>query len=402
VAKRGEKFVWTEAMGRRLAELRKRAGLTQAELARESGNAGAARRAQFARLERPGKTGASPEFGLVAEYLRACRASVEDIVDLLDGYTGRPTVREARARSAVKRATARVEKPVAKAAQRYDAQTSLARAAKGKPPEPARKRSERALKVAAALRRRAYVRGRLCRALSTEKLGIPATLTVVNLLADFGMKVWAALNRRRADCEAAKQAEIQPAYRQFAKSDALSSEALVYTARVVREIFDDMERNGRLDAVHTDFDIQDKTLQRSRASHRLEREAARVAFNAAMAELASGIWGEAKALCEGVPADSLGKYEAVVRQVCATCYWAAPQSPERRSQLEHFLCDPRSEKIGRDPHLARRVAELAERLFDEREAVLPQHPDTPTEKKDEVVRPEDWQEAKDKVARPKD
>jgi transcriptional regulator with XRE-family HTH domain len=116
MAKRGEKFVWTEAMGRRLAELRKRAGLTQAELARESGDAGAARRAQFARLERPGKTGASPEFGLVAEYLRACRASVEDIVDLLDGYTGRPTVREARARSAVKRATARVEKPVAKAA----------------------------------------------------------------------------------------------------------------------------------------------------------------------------------------------------------------------------------------------------------------------------------------------
>jgi len=85
-------------LGPRLRELRRRAGLTQAELARRIGlRSGNAR--WMVRIEN-GRTG-NPGLATVGRYLRACRAGFVDVLDVLDGYTRQAPVPEARAARAI-------------------------------------------------------------------------------------------------------------------------------------------------------------------------------------------------------------------------------------------------------------------------------------------------------------
>jgi transcriptional regulator with XRE-family HTH domain len=379
MARNIEDFCWTPELGRRLRALRKRAGFTQAALAAEMGQQNPGRRMAIYRLERPGNSRWSPTLALLAAYLRACRASFADIADLLEAYTSRLPVRDAVVQQAVARAAGIGGPKVVEGALLYDLKSELQRKRAGKEREPDEKRILRGRKVAAALARRSTFRSRLMTELGQVDIGVPVTRVALKLLVDFGLKYWAGLNRCRFKDEADKQRELEAAISQYEPSENLSRPALVNAARICRDIFEDMDRQGWLDAVYSEVDLQNSADLARRLKSRAERGAGRSAFNAAMAELASGIWGEAKELCIGVPEDRLGRYEAVVRQVCAICYWAGPQNPERRSQLEHYLCDPRYEKLGRDPHLARRVAELAERLFDERKSALLKHPDKPTD-----------------------
>lgn len=83
----------------RLRGIRKRAGLTQAELATRMGRPGRNYAGAVARLE----TGKTPGASLmvVADFLRACRAGFIDILGLLEDYTRRPPVHEERAARAI-------------------------------------------------------------------------------------------------------------------------------------------------------------------------------------------------------------------------------------------------------------------------------------------------------------
>jgi transcriptional regulator with XRE-family HTH domain len=88
----GDSFYFPKALGDRLRELRKRAGLTQQELASLAGREFRGNQALISRLEL-GKY-RSPALRTVADYLRACRASFRDLGDILDGYTSQPCVVE--------------------------------------------------------------------------------------------------------------------------------------------------------------------------------------------------------------------------------------------------------------------------------------------------------------------
>ncbi|MFO7650066.1 MAG: hypothetical protein R6X13_01835 [bacterium] len=295
----------------------------------------------------------------------------------MEAYTSRLPVQDALVTQAVASAAGIGGPRVVEGALRYDLKAELQRKRAGKGREPDEKRILRGRKVAAALARRSTFRSRLMTKLGEVDIGVPVTRVALKLLVDFGLKYWAGLNRCRFKDESDKQQELERAIAQYEPSENLSRSALVNAARICRDIFEDMERQGWLDAVYSEVDLMNREDLARRREARAERGAGRDAFNKAMAELAAGIWTEARELCAGVAEDSLGRYESVVRQVCAICYWAGPKSPERRSQVENNLRDPRYEKLGRDPALARRVAELAERLFDERKATLPQHPDKP-------------------------
>jgi len=85
-------------LGPRLAALRRRAGLTQEELARRMGMSSPNKR-MMVRIEN-GRTG-NPGLASVARYLRACRAGFVDVLDLLDGYTRQAPIPEARAARAI-------------------------------------------------------------------------------------------------------------------------------------------------------------------------------------------------------------------------------------------------------------------------------------------------------------
>jgi transcriptional regulator with XRE-family HTH domain len=86
------------SIGARLRELRKRAGLTLPELAYMMGHR-PGYRGYLSKLEL-GKL-RFPTLALVADYLRACRASFSDLVPLLSEYTNRPPVRETPVREKV-------------------------------------------------------------------------------------------------------------------------------------------------------------------------------------------------------------------------------------------------------------------------------------------------------------
>jgi len=85
-------FVFTREFGLRLRDLRLKAGLTQLELARAMGRAGKSAGNLVSRLERGDER--YPSFGLVADFLRGCRAGFRHILDILDLYTELPTMQQ--------------------------------------------------------------------------------------------------------------------------------------------------------------------------------------------------------------------------------------------------------------------------------------------------------------------
>jgi len=87
------------ALGPRLAELRRRAGLTQRELSARMDCSAGGRGNEAGRYER-GEV-ANPGVWTLAAYLRACRAGFVDVLDVLDRYTRQAPVPEARAARAI-------------------------------------------------------------------------------------------------------------------------------------------------------------------------------------------------------------------------------------------------------------------------------------------------------------
>ncbi len=72
--------------------MRQQRGLSLARIARLMGRKTRGAASLISQLER-GKI-KNPSIGLIADYLRACRASFNDIVDLLNSYTSQPVVEE--------------------------------------------------------------------------------------------------------------------------------------------------------------------------------------------------------------------------------------------------------------------------------------------------------------------
>jgi transcriptional regulator with XRE-family HTH domain len=70
--------------------LRLKAGLTQPELAQAMGRTGKGRANIVSRMEKDSVR--FPSLGLVADFLRGCRAGFGDILDILDLYTNLPTL----------------------------------------------------------------------------------------------------------------------------------------------------------------------------------------------------------------------------------------------------------------------------------------------------------------------
>ena len=86
-------FRFTPELGERLRELRERAGLSLVELCHVMGRR-PGYQAYLGRLE-AGRV-PFPSLALVADFLRACRASFADLLPLMNEYTSRPPVRPTR------------------------------------------------------------------------------------------------------------------------------------------------------------------------------------------------------------------------------------------------------------------------------------------------------------------
>ncbi|MCR4423185.1 MAG: helix-turn-helix transcriptional regulator [candidate division WOR-3 bacterium] len=93
-----DRFVWRKEMGERLRSLRQRANLSLRQMAKlmakDKGGWIVLSRLENAKVK-------NPSIGLIADYLRVCRAGFKDIEDLLTNYTAQPVLQERGERSSV-------------------------------------------------------------------------------------------------------------------------------------------------------------------------------------------------------------------------------------------------------------------------------------------------------------
>ncbi len=137
-------FKFTPEMGLRLRGLRLREGMTQQELAVLMGRQGKGNHQLIGKVEL-GKA-PYPSLGFVADYLRACKVSFNDIGDLLSAYTSQPTVIEQRGYKRVRSLVKKLPSSVAETVENYDHGVTRSR----KKPEPLGQRIRNAKSFAAA------------------------------------------------------------------------------------------------------------------------------------------------------------------------------------------------------------------------------------------------------------
>ena len=181
-------FNFPTELGAQLCRLRRQAGLSLRDMAHVM-NRKKTFNLHLSRLE-SGKL-KHPTLSLIADYLRACRASFNDILVPLAEYTNLPPLREKPDRERARSGLAGAHGRDAQRLSIYDRKTADTRKAAGQKPVPPQKRAQ----ALARQLRSAREQRQLSRLIEDEvnRLGTPPTLMVRKLALDYGRMVWRAL-----------------------------------------------------------------------------------------------------------------------------------------------------------------------------------------------------------------
>jgi transcriptional regulator with XRE-family HTH domain len=230
------------ALGRRLAVIRREAGLTQAQLAARLRGTNRGWQQAVSRFEQ-GKAG-QQSLSFILDYLRACGKNLGAVMGVLDEYTSLPPVLEQRAKQAVLDATAGLPPVQQDRAENYDIGL--------------RHKARQRIRTEADIERRAQQAVRRGKAEAWERrlhsvfnifLGElhldPKGSLSINLKA-FGRKVFGSLRRTR---------KARPVWRDkaMAKLDnwafehELPPEPFVRMKQAVIALFAEMERQGEFE-----------------------------------------------------------------------------------------------------------------------------------------------------------
>jgi transcriptional regulator with XRE-family HTH domain len=229
-------------LGRRLAVIRREAGLTQAQLAARLHGTNRGWQQAVSRFEQ-GKAGQQSLF-FILDYLRVCGKGLGAVMDVLDEYTSLPPVLEQRAKQAVIDATAGLPPVQRDRAQNYDIGLRHKAGQRVRTEPDIERRVRQAVKRAKAEaweRRLHFVFNDVL-----DELHLSSKDNLSIFLKAYGRKVFGALRRTR---------KARPVWRgkAMAKLDAWASEhelppepfARIKQAVVV--LFAEMERKGELD-----------------------------------------------------------------------------------------------------------------------------------------------------------
>jgi transcriptional regulator with XRE-family HTH domain len=229
-------------LGRRLAGIRREAGLTQAQLAARLRGTNRGWQQAVSRFEQ-GKAGQQSLF-FILDYLRVCGKNLGAVMDVLDGYTSLPPVLEQRAKRAVVDATAVLPPGQRDLAQDYDIGLRYKAGQRIRAETDIERRVRQAVKRAKA---EAWER-RLHRAFNDvlDELHLSSKDNLSILLKAFGRKVFGALRRTR---------KTRPVWREkamakldlWASQHELPPEPFARMKQAVIALFADMERRGELD-----------------------------------------------------------------------------------------------------------------------------------------------------------
>ena len=229
-------------LGRRLAEIRRKAGLTQAQLAARLRGTNQGWQQAVSRFEQ-GKAG-QQSLSFILDYLRVCGKSLGAVMDVLDEYTSLPPVLEQRAKQAVLDATAGLPPAQRDRAQNYDIGLRHKAGQRVRTEPDIERRVRQAVKRAKAdawERRLHFVFNDVL-----DELHLSSKDNLSIFLKAFGRKVFGALRRTR---------KARPVWRDkamakldtWAAEHGLPPEPFVRMKQAVIALFADMERKGELD-----------------------------------------------------------------------------------------------------------------------------------------------------------
>ncbi len=235
-------FIFTPEIGRRLRELRLRAGLTQAELAYLMGRVGQGGANMISRLE-AGKV-KEPSLRLILDYLRACRAKVEDLAEILNRYTSQESVVELKGREEVVRLLQKLPEDVSDELFAYDLKSEIARRRDRLKPVDPETRVLRARRFAASVLEMKRLNQRVSQVIEEEGWDLPL-LPLIHLRV-FSREVWGVLKRTRSNPE--RRERLLNELRNWFKKEKLAApECADRVYEVTCGLFKEMEEAGELD-----------------------------------------------------------------------------------------------------------------------------------------------------------
>ncbi len=358
-------FVFTPELGARLRELRLRAGLTQLELARAMGRAGRKAGNLVGRIERGNER--YPSFGLIADFLRGCRAGFGDIAALLDVYTSLPAADE-RVYDAV---LARVAKDVPEKwkpqvisyDRQLDAARSTVRPVRGRKLPDRMKRLERAKKMAAAARRRFLYGQYLTQAV--DKTGLDPVMTVRQPLFAHGLEWFGILYRTRKAKPGVREKLLAASHDEFAKASRFPLDAIRKLEVGVRREFGRMEMIGDLDwKPSTTLDEYEARLlapkrKRGLAQQQHDEYKRRFSrYDAARQAAVERMWIEVRPMLDaaGLPEGRRAVYRSVTNVCCHAALNTEPGSAAERSIVDERIFHSNLTGLGLDTALAQKLA----------------------------------------------
>ncbi len=366
----GDRFKFKPELGRRLRELRARAGLTQQMLAVAMGSQRKGNHTVVSRLEN-GRM-ANPGIGLVADYLRACRAGFADIQDVLDRYTSRQTVIEVETSKALAKVREFLPAKIDRAVERFDRGIRRRAEEKHEPLPPPEERVKRARSFALSQVWAKRVRRRVVGIIETKHLTPVADYEPY--LQTYAAKVWRVLNRTRGKREARRPAMLEEAIQPFLSEGGPKREHLEAVREGLIEFFQQAEMAGQLDVVpqFEPGEGQPRHGFQPKPDVRPQVEA----WDKARESLIEQLWQETSRLSElsGLDPKRLLLWRSVVRQLCSFVDHHAPESEECRREVEALATEEHYVRVGRDPALVRRLAEVVIPRWEELRQSLGPHP----------------------------
>jgi len=365
-----DRFNCDEELGKRLRECRLKAGLTQQKLATAMGRQGKGSHHVAGRLER-GEV-SNPGVGLLADYLRGCRASFVDILDVLERYTSRQTVIEVETRKALAKVREFLPAKIDRAVERIDRGIRRRAEDKHEPLPPPEERVRRARSFALSQVWAKRVRRRVVSIIETKHLTPVADYEPY--LQNYAAKVWRILNRTRGKREAKRPAMLEEAIRPFLGEGGPKREHLEAVREGLTEYFQHAEMAGQLDVEPQLEPGEGKAKYGFQPKPDLRPE--REVWDKAREALVEQLWQETSRMPElaGLDPKRLLLWRSVVRQLCSFVDHYAPESDECRRQVEVLATDEYSTSRGRDPALVRRLAEVVIPRWEELRQSLGPHP----------------------------
>ncbi|MCX6841404.1 MAG: helix-turn-helix domain-containing protein [candidate division WOR-3 bacterium] len=343
MSRRRGRFRMSEELGQRLRDLRERAGLTQAELARLVGNGWD--QTLVSRLEAAKYP--SPGLGLVADYLQACRASFTDVAVLLDAYTLKPGPVEMKGRQAVNEVSAVLPVKIATQVLKYDAKTTVARRTAGEPPFSPEERMRRVLNLAAAASRRKRLDILVAHLL--DEVGSKLDFRERQFVDRFARKVWGALTSTRGLDQRLRVRRMARVLADGIVEHFLPKAEVQLVRERVVELYRAMEQTGGFASMP-----QPAKSGRKPKPYKEETDPRIAAGLVRQINIGEGLTAVmAEVQTRGWPHDEKRSWYQWLALLASDAYDTQPGSPERERIVAEALKDRP------DPEQARRFAELA-------------------------------------------